>query len=125
MTLGSAFVPTLRPCGEEAWLLDLDDNRLVHRWAAAVRDAELPGVREVVPGLTTLLVTLDPEVTNAATLRTALQTLTPGTEQPEDREHHVIPRAGRGRGSRRRDGDRRRLRLHVCRSLRRERRLLG
>ncbi|HET7666432.1 MAG TPA: allophanate hydrolase subunit 1 [Mycobacterium sp.] len=90
MTLGSAFVPTLRPCGEEAWLLDLDDNRLVHRWAAAVRDAELPGVREVVPGLTTLLVTLDPEVTNAATLRTALQTLTPGTEQPEDREHHVI-----------------------------------
>ncbi len=90
MILGSAFVPTLRPCGEEAWLLDLDDNRLVHRWAAAVRGAELPGVREVVPGLTTLLVTLDPEMTNATTLRIALETLTPSTEQPEDREHHVV-----------------------------------
>ena len=35
------------------------DNDEVHRWAAAVRDAGLVGVREVVPGLTTLLVTFD------------------------------------------------------------------
>ena len=65
MIPGPAAMPTLRACGEHAWLIDLEDNRAVHRWAAAVRHAELPGVREVVPGLTTLLVTLDPELTSA------------------------------------------------------------
>ena len=30
MTASSACVPVLRPCGDAAWLLDLDDNRLVH-----------------------------------------------------------------------------------------------
>ncbi|MCV7287791.1 allophanate hydrolase subunit 1 [Mycolicibacterium wolinskyi] len=83
-------VPQLRPCGEEAWLLDLDDNRMVHRWAAAVRQADLPGVREVVPGLTTLLVTLDPESTNATVLRAALENLRPSPEQADDQGHHVI-----------------------------------
>ena len=34
----------MRACGENAWLLDVGDNRSVHRWAAAVRDADLPGV---------------------------------------------------------------------------------
>ncbi|MHC9295356.1 5-oxoprolinase subunit B family protein [Mycobacterium sp. LTG2003] len=90
MTAGSVPVPRLRPCGEEAWLLDLDDNRMVHRWAAAVRQADLPGVREVVPGLTTLLVTLDPESTNTTALRAALENLRPSPELPDDRGHHVI-----------------------------------
>jgi KipI family sensor histidine kinase inhibitor len=90
VTLDPLFLPTLRPCGEQAWLLDLDDNRLVHRWAAAVRHADLPGVREVVPGLTTLLVTVDPEMTSAAAVRNALERLTPGTEHVDDRERHVI-----------------------------------
>ncbi|WP_264051757.1 MULTISPECIES: 5-oxoprolinase subunit B family protein [Mycolicibacterium] len=90
MTAGSVSVPQLRPCGEEAWLLDLDDNRMVHRWAAAVRQADLPGVREVVPGLTTLLVTLDPESTNATVLRAALENLRPSPEQADDQGHHVI-----------------------------------
>jgi FMN phosphatase YigB (HAD superfamily) len=69
--VGSTLVPTLRPCGEKAWLLDLDDNRVVRRWAAAIRRADLPGVREAVPGLTTLLVTVDPDRTNAAAVRAA------------------------------------------------------
>jgi KipI family sensor histidine kinase inhibitor len=90
VTDASACVPILRPCGDTAWLLDLDDNRLVHRWAAAVRKADLPGVCEVVPGLSTLLVTLDPDVTNTATLRAALAELEPSPETASDDERHVI-----------------------------------
>lgn len=83
-------MPALRPCGEHAWLLDFDDNGMVHRWAAAIREAELPGVREVVPGLTTVLVTFDAGVTNASALRAALGTLQPGSDRSGDRDHHVI-----------------------------------
>ncbi|MBO0679084.1 allophanate hydrolase subunit 1 [Mycolicibacterium sp. S2-37] len=90
MTSRVDVAPALRPCGEHAWLLDLDDNRTVHRWAATIRLAELPGVREVVPGLTTLLVTFDPDVTNASALRAALGTLQPCSEQSSHRDHHVI-----------------------------------
>jgi KipI family sensor histidine kinase inhibitor len=90
VTDSSARVPALRPCGETAWLLDLDDNRLVQRWAAAVRKAAVPGIREVVPGLSTLLVTLDPDITDTATVHAALNELTPGPETATDDERHVI-----------------------------------
>ena len=81
---------SVRACGENAWLLDVGDNRSVHRWAAAVRDADLPGVQEVVPGLTTLLVTVDPEVTSAGRLRSALERLAPYADDVLDHEHHVV-----------------------------------
>ncbi|MGV9800241.1 5-oxoprolinase subunit B family protein [Mycobacterium sp. NPDC003449] len=90
MTRDPVCPPALRPCGDEAWLLDLDDNRSVHRWAAAVRHAGLPGVCEVVPGLTTLLVTLDPGVTSAAELRAGLQRLVPGPGDADDADCHII-----------------------------------
>jgi len=90
VTATSACVPVLRPCGDTAWLLDLDDNRLVHRWAAAVRQARLPGVCEVVPGLTTLLVMIDPDVTDAASLRADLRELEPSPELATGDERHVI-----------------------------------
>lgn len=90
MTASSACAPVLRPCGDTAWLLDLDDNRLVHRWATAVRKADLKGVSEVVPGLSTLLVTLDPDVTDTATLHAALSALEPGSETSAEDERHVI-----------------------------------
>ncbi|MCW2556183.1 MAG: allophanate hydrolase [Mycobacterium sp.] len=90
MTVSSACAPVLRPCGDTAWLLDLHDNRLVHRWATAVRNAGLKGVSEVVPGLSTLLVTLDPRVTDPATLHAALIALEPGPENAGDHERHVI-----------------------------------
>lgn len=90
MTADPVPVPALRACGQNAWLLDLDDNQSVHSWAAAVRQAALPGIREVVPGLTTLLVTIDPETTSAAALRSALENLTPDTDHTGDRECHVI-----------------------------------
>ena len=91
MTTSSACGPVLRPCGDTAWLLDLDDNRpgspLGHRGAKA----DLKGVCEVVPGLSTLLVTLDPDVTDPATLHDALAALEPVAGDGEtDHERHVI-----------------------------------
>jgi KipI family sensor histidine kinase inhibitor len=82
--------PVLRRCGDTGWLLDIGANGLVHRWAAAVREAGLPGVVEVVPGLTTLLVTLDRDLTSPAALASALADLTPGAEVENGGEHHVI-----------------------------------
>jgi KipI family sensor histidine kinase inhibitor len=86
----TASRPALHPCGDTAWLLDLDDNRLVHRWAEAVRGAALPGVQEVVPGLTTLLVTIDPDLTSVGALRTALCELEPGPETAREDQRHLI-----------------------------------
>ncbi|MDX6372996.1 MAG: hypothetical protein QOD98_1984 [Nocardioidaceae bacterium] len=82
--------PVVRRCGDTGWLLDLDDNPAVHRWAAAVRDAEIAGVVEVVPGLNTLLVTLDPDRTTAGALEAALGELRPAARPEEAGERHVL-----------------------------------
>lgn len=75
---GSSAEPVLHLCGDTAILLDLDDNSEVHRWADAVRQARLPGVVEVVPGLTTLLVQVDPALTDLDSLAAGLWRLEPG-----------------------------------------------
>ncbi len=91
MTSSPADVrPVLRRCGETGWLLELIDNAAVHRWAAAVRVAGLPGVVEVVPGLTTLLVTMDPTHTTPANLRASLADLKPGADEVGGGAHHLI-----------------------------------
>ena len=82
--------PRLRPCGGTGWLIDLDDNTTVHRWARAVRAAALPGVIEVVPGLRTLLVTLDPDLTTPAHLGAALSDLKPDAGDAVGGTRHVI-----------------------------------
>ena len=82
--------PAVRPCGEHGWLLDLADNRSVHRWAATIRAAGLPGVLEVVPGLNTLLVTVDHRQTSAAAVRAALDGLRPVPDIADDAGRHVI-----------------------------------
>lgn len=82
--------PQLRRCGESGWLLDLEDNQSVHRWAAAVRGARLTGVTEVVPGLNTLLVTLDPSLTTQNALRSALANFSPGEHDSATAGRHVI-----------------------------------
>lgn len=83
-------VPTVKPAGDRAWLLDIGDNALVHRWAAAVRAARLPGVVDVVPGLTTLLVTVDPAEARASALRAALAALSPAADTARVADTHVI-----------------------------------
>jgi len=90
VTAPPAGRPHLRRCGESGWLLDLEDNQSVHGWAAAVRGAGLPGVTEVVPGLNTLLVTIDPTLTTQNALRSALANLSPGEHGSTTGDHHVI-----------------------------------
>jgi KipI family sensor histidine kinase inhibitor len=82
--------PAPRRCGDQGWLLDLSDNDEVHRLARAVRDAGLTGVCEVVPGLTTLLVTFDAKDTTPSAVRTALHELEPGPADALDAGRHVL-----------------------------------
>lgn len=89
-TLRSRPEPRLRRCGEAAWLIDLPDNETVHAWAEAVRESGMSGVVDVVPGLTTLLVTLDPGVVTQDELRHRLLDLTPRGRNAEGARRHVI-----------------------------------
>jgi KipI family sensor histidine kinase inhibitor len=50
----------LRPAGERALLVEVDDLETVHRLHAALRALDPPGVTELVPGYRTLLVVADP-----------------------------------------------------------------
>jgi KipI family sensor histidine kinase inhibitor len=50
----------LRPAGERALLVEVDDLQTVHRLRAAVAALDPPGVTELVPGYRTLLVVADP-----------------------------------------------------------------
>jgi KipI family sensor histidine kinase inhibitor len=51
----------LRPAGERALLIEVEDLATVHRLRAAVRALEVPGVVELVCGYRTLLVVADPD----------------------------------------------------------------
>ena len=50
----------LRPAGERALLVEVEDLGTVHRLHAALRALDPPGVTELVPGYRTLLVVADP-----------------------------------------------------------------
>lgn len=50
----------VRPAGDRALLVEVEDLATVHRLAAALRSAALPGVVDVVPGYATVLVTGEP-----------------------------------------------------------------
>lgn len=92
----------LRVLGDAALRLDvdaaqpLDANTVVHRLAKALRDARLPGVRDIVPGMTTLTVHVDPL---RADLR-AIETVVATTGDRRDavaapgRRHEVAVRYG-------------------------------
>lgn len=80
----------MRRCGETAWLIDLPDNDTVHDWAAAVRERGMAGVVEVVPGLTTLLVSIDPDVATQDELRHQLRDLAPEPRGTGDQRRHTI-----------------------------------
>lgn len=64
----------LRCAGERAVLAEVDDLPTVHRLAAAVCGAGLPGVVDVVPGYRTVLVTVD-DAARLAAVRSALPEL--------------------------------------------------
>lgn len=51
----------VRPVGGFGLLVEVDDLETVHRLTAALQSAALPGVVDIVPGYSTVLVTGDPE----------------------------------------------------------------
>jgi KipI family sensor histidine kinase inhibitor len=51
----------LRPAGERALLIEVEELETVHRLHAALRALEQPGVVDLVPGYRTLLVVADPD----------------------------------------------------------------
>jgi KipI family sensor histidine kinase inhibitor len=69
----------LRPAGERALLVEVEDLETVHRLHAALRALDQPGVVELVPGYRTLLVVAHP--TRAGTLDELAAAL-PGLELP-------------------------------------------
>lgn len=69
----------LRPAGERALLVEVEELETVHRLHAAVRRLDPPGVLELVPGYRTLLVVADPG--QAGTLDELADRL-PGLELP-------------------------------------------
>ena len=71
----------LRVAGECGVLAEVDDLAAVHRLAAAVRQADLPGVVDVVPGYRTVLITTDTSAQLAA-VRIALADLPPPDLDP-------------------------------------------
>jgi KipI family sensor histidine kinase inhibitor len=66
----------LRPAGERALLVEVEDLETVHRLHAALRALDPPGVTELVPGYRTLLVVVDPALAGTLDeLAAALPTL--------------------------------------------------
>ncbi len=62
-------------CGREAVLVEVDDLDQALALYAALRDAALPGVTDLVPAARTVLVRLDPAVTDPARIRSAVAAL--------------------------------------------------
>lgn len=65
-------------CGREAVLAEVDDLDAALALYAALRDAELPGIVDLVPAARTVLIRLDPAVTSPAAVREATAVLEPG-----------------------------------------------
>jgi len=51
----------VRPAGDRALLVEVEDLAAVHRLLAALRAADLPGLVELVPGYRTVLIQADPD----------------------------------------------------------------
>ena len=70
---------TILTYGDRSLLIETETTEEAVGWTVAINEARLPGVVDVVPGASTVLVTADgPERTG--TLRTALERLTPAPE---------------------------------------------
>lgn len=65
----------LRPCGDSGVLVELDDLDEVLGLYAALRDRDDPGITELVPAATTLLIQLDAAVTSTAAVSRLLDGL--------------------------------------------------
>jgi KipI family sensor histidine kinase inhibitor len=69
-------------CGLEAVLVEVDDLDAALALYAALREAGLPGVTDLVPAARTVLIRLDPAITSPAAVQRATAALTPSTAGP-------------------------------------------
>lgn len=74
----------LRPAGERALLVEVDDLQTVHRLHAALRRAGLAGLVEAVPGARTVLVVVDPDRLDLGWLAAELPTWPLGDAEPAE-----------------------------------------
>ncbi len=95
-------LPRVLPLGEEAWIVTLGDrvelsvHKRVVAFTRTVEEAALDGVREVVPGYTTVTVCFDALTTDAEALRAELERLAsirkPAAPDPElQGRTHLLP----------------------------------
>jgi KipI family sensor histidine kinase inhibitor len=70
------------PAGDAAALLDLADTGSAAQLAAAIRAAGLPGLRDVIPGARTVLVTVEPGTWDTGELSERLAGLRPPEDTP-------------------------------------------
>jgi urea carboxylase len=90
---GSGGLVTFRRAGERALLvefgtpvLDLRSRVRAHALQAAVREAELPAVTDLTPGVRSLHVQYDPDAISAPALLSVLSALEAGLGDPEELE---------------------------------------
>ncbi len=87
---------TLHDYGDQALLLEFESTAEVLAWSAAVREADLPGVLDVVPASRTVLIKLAgpryqaPTRQRLAKLQVAADALTEATDQSADVEIEVV-----------------------------------
>ena len=82
------------PMGDAGMLFTFDRSRRVPDWAAGIAAADLPGVVEVVPGSRSVLVEIDPPVTDVESLVEQVARLDlDRAAVPEVRRTHTVPTA--------------------------------
>lgn len=82
---------TMHRCGDTGVLVELDSNRQVHALAAAVREARIAGVTDLVPALNTLLLVLDTEACDPSGIEARVRDLKVLPQQPDDERTIEIP----------------------------------
>ncbi|WP_306213521.1 5-oxoprolinase subunit B family protein [Actinoplanes sp. RD1] len=78
-------------CGREAVLAEVDDLDAALALYAALREASLPGVVDLVPAARTVLIRLDPSVTSPREIRVAVSALSVGSADPRQGAVVEIP----------------------------------
>jgi KipI family sensor histidine kinase inhibitor len=86
-----ATEPTIRPFGESALLVELDEESAVHALDAALRADPIAGVTATVPGLDSLLVEYEALSTSLDDLTRAIRRGMHAASRAEPRRHRTIP----------------------------------
>jgi KipI family sensor histidine kinase inhibitor len=81
----------LLPSGTSAVLVEVDGLQEVLELHAALREADIPGVLDLVPAASTVLVVADPEVTTVPDVEAAVRSLPPGRHERVEGELVELP----------------------------------